>query len=425
MFPIKIYKLLTSHALKQGLVVLVDQGLMSLVTFITGVLIARSSSEQEYALYMLGWTVLLSFKGVQEALINLPFTVYAPRLVGSKQELYQGSTLIHTLIFCFMVGVLVLFLDVFNSYQSIQYGFELFELAPLLLFLLSSFVFRDFLRNSLLAQLEIWASVRINGTTSIILITTIGLLYYGQLLIPANTYLLFSIAFGVAALVMYWQHRARYRVDRTLLWLHFLKNWQLGKWALVGNFAFTGSRSSYPWLILYFLDYESVAAYYACLALALAPAPFLRGAGAYVLPRMSHSYKEGVTKDLIRLLRKSILILCVPYLLWLLFGYFLSDEIIELFYVEKFKGYGYLFVLLLVATTIDFVFAPLTNALQVLEKTRAITVSLIIGAFITLILGSFLIKDFGLPGAGLASIISMLGTISWRVYVFYKSVSHN
>jgi hypothetical protein len=41
-------------------------------------------SKEEYALYMLGWSLLLAIKGVQEALINLPFTIYAPRLSGLK-----------------------------------------------------------------------------------------------------------------------------------------------------------------------------------------------------------------------------------------------------------------------------------------------------------------------------------------------------
>jgi hypothetical protein len=55
--------------------------------------------------------------------------------------------------------------------------------------------------------------------------------------------------------------------------------------------------------------------YSACLALSLAPAPLFRGAGAYILPRMSHGYKDGSNKNLMRLLGKSILLLCPIYLL--------------------------------------------------------------------------------------------------------------
>jgi O-antigen/teichoic acid export membrane protein len=138
---------------------------------------------------------------------------------------------------------------------------------------------------------------------------------------------------------------------------------------------------------------------------------------------MSHSYKDGSMSNLVRLLRKSILILCLPYLLWLIIGLIFSEEIIEIFYVEKFAGYGSLFILLLISTTIDFVFAPLANALQVLEKTRTITISLIVGALVTLLIGSLLINEFGLIGAGISSIVSIVATIIWRVYVILKSTS--
>jgi O-antigen/teichoic acid export membrane protein len=75
---------------------------------------------------------------------------------------------------------------------------------------------------------------------------------------------------------------------------------------------------------------EAVAVYSACLALSLAPAPLFRGAGAYILPRMSHGYKDGSNKNLMRLLGKSILLLCPIYLLWLIIGISFSDELMSL-----------------------------------------------------------------------------------------------
>lgn len=411
----KIIRLLKSPAVKQGIVVLVDQGLMSLVTFITGVLIARSSSKEEYALYMLGWSLLLAIKGVQEALINLPFTIYAPRLSGLKLKVYQGSILLLTFIFCVIAGTSLFLADYFNAKYITSNYFELIEMAPLLVFLLTAVVFRDFLRNALLAQLNIWASVGINGAISVIVIASISYLFYINKLTPINAYLLFAIAFSIAAVLMFWQRRLQYRLDRRVFFRHLLKNWKLGKWALIGNFAYIGSRMSFPWLILYFLDYKAVAVYSACLALSLAPAPLFRGAGAYILPRMSHGYKDGSNKNLMRLLGKSILLLCPIYLLWLIIGISFSDELMSLVYSEKFNDVSFLFVLLLIMTTIDFVFAPLTSTLQVLEKTKAVTVSLIIGALVTLLLSPFFIKEYGLYGVGVLSIISMSASVAWKI----------
>ena len=155
--------------------------------------------------------------------------------------------------------------------------------------------------------------------------------YYWGVLEPKIAYSLFICALGFVAVVIFAQNYSSYHVDRSQLIPHLKENWQLGKWAVLGNFAYMGSRFSYPWIILYCLDYEAVAAYYACLALSVAPSPLLRGAGAYILPRMSHGYKEGSSENLKRLLKKSIMILSVPYLSWLLLGSLLSEQIIQIF----------------------------------------------------------------------------------------------
>jgi hypothetical protein len=94
-------------------------------------------------------------------------------------------------------------------------------MAPLLVFLLTAVVFRDFLRNALLAQLNIWASVGINGAISVIVIASISYLFYINKLTPINAYLLFAIAFSIAAVLMFWQRRLQYRLDRRV---HFLKS---------------------------------------------------------------------------------------------------------------------------------------------------------------------------------------------------------
>ena len=421
MFSKRISYFLKSRAVKQGSTILFDQGMMSLLTFVSGILMARASTAQDYALYMLGWSLLHSVRGIHDALVDLPFTVYTPRLQNRELALYKGSTLVHTAIICLIVGIVALITEFLTPGHAGDIEGRLLQMGPLLFALLTCYIFRDFFRNALFAQFKIWESVRINGSASLLLMILIYVFYHFRYLTPANAYQLFAVTFALTAAAMFWQHRSDYGLERRLLWKHFLKNCQIGLWALVGNFAYIGSRVSYPWLILYFLNGKSVAAYYACLAIALAPAPFLRASSAYILPRMSHSYKDGSARSLIPLLRKSILYLGIPYIFWLLCGIFFSEEVIKFFYNAKYHGYGLLFILLLIMATIDFVFAPLTSALQVLEKTRAITVSLIIGAVLTLPLGSFLIERYGLYGAGIASIISMVGTIGWRIFVFTRN----
>lgn len=418
----KILNYIKSPASKQGLVVLVEQGMMSLVTFVAGVLVARSSEQAEYALYMLGWTLLLSVKGIHESLVNLPFSVYLPRLEDSEVSLYRGSSLFFTIAFCFFSGIIFVFIYYFLKDNSYNISLGLINNIPLLFLVLVSFTLRDFMRNTLLAELSIRPTAIINILMSLLLLfVVVGYYLYGHLTSDL-AYLLFVAFMSVAAGIMFRRTYSKSKINISYTFLHFKRNWNLGKWALLGNFAYIGSRQSYPWLILYFLDSTSVAIYYACLSLALAPAPILRGAGAYILPRMSHGYDKDSHKNLYRIFRKSVVFLSIPFIFWFLIGSVYSNELINLVYDEMFHQVGYLLFLLLIMTVIDFSFSPLTNALQVLEKTKDITVSLFLGALVTLVLGSILIKEFQLYGAGFASVISMIVTIGWRYYVFIKVI---
>ncbi len=91
----------------QGIVSLADQAVASVTNFVTGVIIARACSKEEFGLYMLGFSLILLMTDLQTSLITTPYMVYAPRLKGRAHALYTGSTLIHQLAFCLitMLGV--------------------------------------------------------------------------------------------------------------------------------------------------------------------------------------------------------------------------------------------------------------------------------------------------------------------------------
>ena len=82
-------------ALHQGVLSLADQGVASITNFVTGVIIARASSKEEFGLYMLGFSLILLVTDLQTSVIATPYMVYAPRLKGRAHALYAGSTLVH------------------------------------------------------------------------------------------------------------------------------------------------------------------------------------------------------------------------------------------------------------------------------------------------------------------------------------------
>jgi O-antigen/teichoic acid export membrane protein len=179
----------------------------------------------------------------------------------------------------------------------------------------------------------------------------------------------------------------------------------------------------FPWMILYFLDATAVAAYGAGLAVAGVMTPLLRGANAYMLPRMTHSRKGSDSKDLYRIMKKSVLFLSLPFGAWAVVGSLFAEPIMTFIYSEKYHGYGILVSLLIVKTMIESVSTPMTSALHALERPNITNASLVFGAVIAVLCGYILITNYSLTGAGLAAVLASLGSAMWK-WVALKRLRH-
>jgi O-antigen/teichoic acid export membrane protein len=242
---------------------------------------------------------------------------------------------------------------------------------------------------------------------------------WGYLTLDLSFYI-YALTSTLAAGYMLWTYRHRTRVRTGRIWSDLRKNWGIGKWIVVNTFGFMAANQAYPWMLLYFNDATSVAAFGVCLAVAGLLTPLLRGAAAYILPRMAHAAKDGDRAHLGRMLRLSMLVLAVPYGVWFLLGSLFGDRLVTVFYSEVYSGYGLLVILLLGKTFIESVSTPLTNALQALERTDVIAASLGAGAVVTLGMGSIMIVYMGVTGAGYAAVASSAVMAAWKWHGIIK-----
>lgn len=411
------------NAVRQGSIVLVDQGALSIATFVVGILVARACPQEVYGLYVLGWSILLALQGFHKALVNVPFTVYAPRLPPDERAVYQGSTLIHTAVLGLVLALAIHALGIWNPLGQEPKLAGVNELLPLLAVIMIPFLTRDFLRNAMLAQLEVSASVRVNLTATALLVAATVTLFALDRLTLAWSFHLYSLTSALAAGYMLWAYRTRIQIAPGKIWGDLKKGWRIGKWISMNTIGFMAASQAYPWLLLYFADATAVAVFGACLGTAGLLTPLLRGATAYILPRMSHANKDGNTRELARMLRLSILVLTLPYGIWFIIGSLFGNELVTFFYSDTYSGYGLLVALLLGKTLIESASAPLTNALQTLERTDMTTVSLAIGAVVTLGPGSIMIQQMGVLGAGYAYALSSAATAGWK-WMAIKRILH-
>jgi O-antigen/teichoic acid export membrane protein len=420
----KVLAFLQRPAFREGGLVLLDQGFLSLVTFATGAMLARATDKDQYSVYVLAISLILFLQGFPRALVNVPFTIYAPGLSDNDRKIYQGSALFHVLMLCVLVTVGMFTVYLLNGID-IEQGFAGMSAAlPLLALVTSSLFLREFTRNALLARLQIRAGVAANILATIGQLVLTTWLFALHRLTIEYVFLVTALTSFTAALYMLWSQRAQMQVVRSRLWVDFLRGLRTGRWILIEVFAYLGASQVYPWLLLYLLDPRSVAIFGVCSAFAGLVGPFLRGASGYIHPRMVHGYKNSNAKTLVRLLWLSVLVLSIPYGAWLVFGGVFAEDLVTLIYGKGYSGYAGLTLLLLARAMVEGVSSPVAQALQTMERADVVTLSLIFGTMITLGLGPPLIAHMGLIGAGVAAVASSAVSAFWRSIVLRKIVRH-
>ena len=417
----RIRQVRQGNVLRQGSIVLFDQGFLSITNFATGIFIARACSKEEYGLYILIWSLLLILVSIHRAIVYVPLTVYLPRLAENEQSSYQGSALVHTLllslIFSFLLYIAV------HTISTNTEGFEsTTSLGILVAILATPFLMREFVRNAQFAQLHFTSSLKANFAATVLQLSIVIILYYTNNLSLLSALLAVLAGSILATVLLLSTYLKNVKIHLNLIIPDIKRGWDMSKWMLLNVVGGFGSSQIFPWLIMLLIDAKAVAVFGASLAVSGGlMSPLLRAANAYILPKMSHGFKQGDISQLNRILVISTLALLIPYGIWTILGSIFAEQLLTLFYSEKYAGYGTIVILLLIKYMIESVSTPLTSALQTLEKPIITTKSLAIGTLITCAGTPFAVTHLNLSGAALISVLSAF-SVSLYKYIKIKQI---
>lgn len=415
-----IRTLLTTSIFRHGGAVLFDQGFLSIATFATGIFIARATSKEEYGAYVLTWSLLLILASVHRAIVQLPLTVYLPRMDEKEKNQYQGSALIFTLCVAALFIILVAIVLSIQPRSEINNNVAWSEVGILIIILATPYLLREYIRNALFARLSFTASITANFIATTAQLSSIALLYYTNRLDLISALWTIIGSSALAAGLMLFHHHHHIEITKSRIVSDFNKGRKMAKWILLNVLGMMGASQAYPWILLIMLDTTAVAVFGAAMAVASVISPILRAANAYILPRMSHGYKDGNSDNLKRMLRKSIIALLIPYSIWTLLGSLFADKLLTLFYTDEYSGFGLVVILLLVKTMIESVSTPLTSVLQTLEKPEITTYALGIGSVITLALTPIAISQHGIVGAAAVAVVSATIVATYKYIMFTR-----
>ncbi len=403
------------QTVRKGWFTLANQCIVSATNCLTGVLIGRFCTKEEFGLYMLGFSIVLFVLDLQTSLISTPYMVYSPRLKGRQLSRYNGSSLIHQV----MLSAIVLLVLAAWGVLSLGFGPRgldrvIWTLVGVIFFMM----FREFVRRLCFAQLRMEIAFLFDLCVASVQVCGLIILYRLGLLSANHAYCVIGCASGVAGVGWLLFNRKHFLIQVSQLISDFKSNWKFGKWVFLSGVVWLGSMNLYPWLLTFYHGTASVGVWGACLGvLALVNVP-LAGVQNFLGPKIANVYAADGIKALRRFAFRASLVLglVMGFLSCVLF--ILGGPLLVLFYGGKYSGNGFVVSILALGTVAASIAFAFSRALFAMERSDVDFRVNFIPVFILFTCGLLFVRSFGPLGAALGLLLANISATAVRFASF-------
>jgi O-antigen/teichoic acid export membrane protein len=397
---------------------LADQMAASATNFLTGIIIARSCSKEEFGLYMLCFSIVLFVLDVQTSLISSPYMVYSPRLKGRRHAAYIGNSLVQQ----FMLVVLVLFVLAAGIAITVH-GRGPEGLYPVLLSLslvVWFIMLREFIRRICFAGLEMSTALCVDCTVAVLQVGCLLLLAWSNRLSAGNA--LYAIGFACTCTSLGWLYfrRKTYTFHTRHIREDFRKNLSFGKWIFASSLLWALSMSLYPWLLAFYHGTASAGTWAACWGIIAIANPLLLGIQNFLGPKIVQAYTRNGRDGLRRFVQRVSLLYGLIILPLAVFLCIFGGKLVALFYGAKYGGNGLVISILAVHLMVMAVSFTLSRALLALEQARAYFMANIVPLLVMLTFGLYLVKELGVAGVALGLLAGTATTAAMMLVLFIR-----
>lgn len=399
---------------------LLDQAVVSVTGFLTGVFIARILGVEAFGAYVLANGTYLFINAIQQSLILSPVSVYGSRTEPSVPEYLHAS---RRLQFAFSVTTAVMFaslayvLSKTSANPAIQAAFLL--MSPLAFFVLSQefsrqvLIARQKLRTLLIVDLAAKGSTLLLLATLAFLIPSLGSLpgVFSALIAGA----LFGSFIGWTR-VRSFLSRAESPYD------HWARNYHFGKWAVVSQLIVMATSQIPLYLLAFFAGTGDTGIFGAAVNLTGIFHVFLNGIANYYLPLGVRRAEADGLLGLQRFTRNLTIKFAAVIIPISVIGIVFAEQIVTLVYDEEFlaKGaipYQVFFSVAIVLALIK----PLDIALRIREQMRKRAIVSFLEFVFVGIASVPMLMTFGVAGGAAVAVAGRVVALSALLHYVRRS----
>jgi O-antigen/teichoic acid export membrane protein len=358
------------------------QGLLSMTSFLIGIVMARYTDKEEYGLYILLFSFIGIAGNIQNAFANSPLTVlYSARDEQGRKDLVTGVTLMQFLLFI-PLGILVIAGITIYGYISGNRG----AIATVVILVLAGFSYlgKEYMRTIHYVHLKIGRVIRMDFAFTLSVFLMIGaLLYFKQ--ISCNTALIALFAgYTVSMTAGLLSNLRSFGKTAGVIGTVFKDTWQYARWALIGVASGIVQQRSYLYIVSSMLGLERLADVSAARLLLMPVGLVVASSVKIVIANGSDLINNG---EFTRFRKFILFILMLLAGFWLVYGVnlLIFYTLIVRILGEKYSNIQSLVILWSLFFLFNALRFPLKNSLIVLKKFKLVTLNDMIAGAVTLV----------------------------------------
>jgi O-antigen/teichoic acid export membrane protein len=273
------------------MIALADQAIVSVVTFATGILVARASGDatSPLALYFLGLTLWLLAGEIGFSLVSTPHMLRLPRLSGERMRVFNGS----------MLGIQLGLVLLITLAAAIAAGLSLVirQIDMALMLLLSGvavapITLRNFARQMCFARRESSSAFVLDASVSALQLLSIVALFVLDHLNWMTALASIAIANVAGCLGFFVLRSDQFSFDRRRCLIDLRRSWITSRWLLASSLTWTAGTHLYPWVIALLAERAQASVWGVCYQLASIGNPLVMAIQNVLGPQIAHARVE-------------------------------------------------------------------------------------------------------------------------------------
>ncbi len=391
-----------------------DQGLVSAGTFLLNISLARLTAPADYGVFVLCFSGIVFSMDLQNALVTEPMMVYGSTRPEQDRSRYLGSALALQLLFtsCCVIAV--------GLASAVWWGLAgpstaLFTLAATALGLLGIHA-REFVRKTFFTVFLPGRALATDTLYLLLLLSGLAIVIWRGELSGVTAFAILGLAGALSAAVGLMRADVALKVSPKEIGEAARLHWGYGKWMI----GVSGSRWSgnelYYFVAATFVGPAGTGALKAVQNIFAPIALVLAGLGNLLLPVTSRLVDRDSARTVNRFVIALGAVLGSGVLAYGLLVWIGADAVFQLLYGGQYATYAYLLPIVGIGHLLVGAFQGPSLALRALGQTKRVFTITTVGAAITVVAVVPLTAAFGLVGAVVSMLLSLVvGAPLWVV----------